>query len=84
MKPRRVLKSALLPALPSICKINLLVEHEVTKLLALMSAVAAEVEPGSKIDPEVVEELKQDVAPEAVLDEIEGKKKSSGSLPTSG
>jgi hypothetical protein len=37
-----------------------------------------------EIDPEVVEELKQDVAPEAVLDEIEGKKKSSGSLPTCG
>jgi hypothetical protein len=54
MKPRRVLKSALLPALPSICK-NLLVEHEVTKLLALMSAVAAEVGARVEINPEVVE-----------------------------
>ena len=57
-------------------QINLLAEHEVTKLVALMSAVAAEVGAKVEIDPEVVEELKQDVAPEAVLDEIEGKKKS--------
>jgi uncharacterized membrane protein len=57
-------------------QINLLAEHEVTKLVALMSAVAAEVGARVEIDPEVMEELKQDVAPEAVLDEIEGKKKS--------
>jgi len=55
-------------------QINLLAEHEVTKLVALMSAVAAEVGARIEIDPEVVEELKQDVAPEAVLDEIEGQK----------
>ena len=45
-----------------------------------MSAVAAEVGARIEIDPEVVEELKQDVAPEAVLDEIEGERSRSSNV----
>jgi uncharacterized membrane protein len=55
-------------------QINLLAEHEVTKLVALISAVAGRMGIETEVDPEV-EELKQDVAPEAVLDEIEERKR---------
>ena len=51
-------------------QINLLSEHEVTKLVALVSAMANKLGVRTDIDHEV-EELKQDVAPEVVLDEIE-------------
>ena len=47
-------------------QISLLAEHEVTKLAALLSAIANRL--GIQTE---VEELKEDVAPEAVLDEIE-------------
>ena len=51
-------------------QISLLAEHEVTKLAALLSAVAERLGVETEVDAEV-EELKEDVAPEAVLDEIE-------------
>jgi uncharacterized membrane protein len=51
-------------------QISLLTEHELTRLLALMSAVAQRMEVRTSVDQEV-EELKQDVAPEAVLDKLE-------------
>ena len=51
-------------------QISLLAEHEVTKLAAMLSAVAERLGVATEVDREV-EELKQDVAPEAVLDEIE-------------
>ena len=56
-------------------QINLLAEHEVTKLVELMSAVADRLGVETDIDRESVEELKQDVAPEVVLDEIEEQKR---------
>ena len=49
-------------------QIGLLAEHEVTKLAALLSAVADRLGVETGVDAEV-EELKEDVAPEAVLDE---------------
>jgi uncharacterized membrane protein len=49
--------------------ISLLAEHEITKLMALVSAVAARLDVKTEVDPEVPE-LKRDVAPEAVLDEL--------------
>src|SRR5712675_3104600 len=52
-------------------QISLLAEHEVTKLVALVSAVAGRMGVRTDVDCEV-EELKQDVAPDLVLDEIEG------------
>ena len=51
-------------------QISLLAEHEVTKLAALLSAVADRLRIQTEVDAEV-EELKQDVAPEAILNEIE-------------
>lgn len=52
--------------------INLLAEHELTKLSAVVLAIAA------RLDVQVaktadVEEIKKDVAPEAVLDELDEK-----------
>jgi uncharacterized membrane protein len=51
-------------------QISLLAEHEVTRLVALLSAIADRLGIETEIDDEV-EELKKDVAPERVLDEIE-------------
>jgi len=51
-------------------QISLLAEHELTKLAALLSAIADRLGVQTEVDAEV-EELKEDVAPEAVLDEIE-------------
>jgi uncharacterized membrane protein len=49
-------------------QINLLAEHEVTRLMTLVSTIADRL----GVDhPEEIEELKRDVAPEAVLDAIE-------------
>ncbi len=51
-------------------QINLLSEHEITKLVAIVSAIADRMDIKTEVD---VEELAADVAPEAVLDEIEAK-----------
>jgi uncharacterized membrane protein len=51
-------------------QISLLAEHEITKLVTLVSAMADRMGVKTKVDPEL-EEIAQDVAPEAVLDEIE-------------
>lgn len=50
-------------------QISLLAEHEITKMVALVSAVADRL--GVSTASEEIKEIKQDVAPEAVLDEIE-------------
>ena len=50
--------------------ISLLAEHEVTKLVAMVSAITGHLGIQTEADPEV-DELKQDVAPDAVLHEIE-------------
>jgi uncharacterized membrane protein len=50
--------------------ISLLAEHEVTKLLTMVSAITDHFGIETEADTEV-EELRQDVAPDAVLDEIE-------------
>jgi uncharacterized membrane protein len=51
-------------------QISLLAEHEVTKIAALVSAMAEHMGIKTEVDEEL-EEITQDVAPEAVLDEIE-------------
>ena len=51
-------------------QISLLAEHEITKVVALTSGIAAKLGIEGATDPQL-EELKQDVAPDAVLDEIE-------------
>ena len=54
-------------------QISLLAEHEVTKIVTLVSAIAERLEVRTDADHEL-HEIKQDVAPEAVLDEIEATK----------
>jgi uncharacterized membrane protein len=56
-------------------QISLLAEHEVTKIAELVSAMAQRMGVEAARDPEI-EEIKQDVAPEAVLDEIESTSKT--------
>jgi uncharacterized membrane protein len=51
-------------------QIDLLAEHEVTKLIAMTAAIAEHLGVSTSADTEV-DELKRDVAPEAVLDELE-------------
>ena len=50
--------------------ISLLAEHEVTRLVAMVSAITDHLGIETEADEEIGE-LKQDVAPDAVLDEIE-------------
>jgi uncharacterized membrane protein len=51
-------------------QISLLAEHEITKLVTLVSAIADRMGVETQVDAEL-DEIKRDVAPEAVLDEIE-------------
>jgi uncharacterized membrane protein len=51
-------------------QISLLAEHEVTKLVTLVSAMAERMGVETEVDEEL-DDITQDVAPEAVLDEIE-------------
>ena len=50
--------------------ISLLAEHELTKLAAVIEAIAARLDVRTEADAEM-DEIKRDVAPEAVLDGIE-------------
>jgi uncharacterized membrane protein len=54
-------------------QISLLAEHEVTKLATLVAEIAERLEVSTKVSDEL-DEVQQDVAPEAVLDEIEKSK----------
>jgi uncharacterized membrane protein len=55
--------------------ISLLTEHELTKLVGLVTTLAERAGVQTNADPEV-QEIKKDVAPEAVLDELETKQAS--------
>ena len=55
--------------------VSLLAEHELPKLVALVAAMAERAGVRADADPEIAE-VKKDVAPEAVLDEIEAKQAS--------
>ena len=57
-------------------QINLLSEHEVTKLVAMVSEISKQLGIGH-VAGEEVEELKRNVAPEAVLDAIESTERSA-------
>ena len=52
--------------------INLLAEHELTKLAVVVTAIAARLDVPVQDDDEI-EEVKKDVAPEAVLDELDAR-----------
>ena len=58
-------------------QISLLAEHEVTRLVTLVSAMAERMHIRTEVDSEL-NELKQDVAPEVVLDEIEEQARNAG------
>ena len=58
-------------------QISLLAEHEVTRLVTLVAAIAERMGVRTEADHEL-HEIKRDVAPEAVLDEIEATKPKSG------
>jgi uncharacterized membrane protein len=51
-------------------QISLLAEHEVTKMATLLAAIAEHLGVKSEVDHEL-SEIKRDVAPDAVLDELE-------------
>jgi uncharacterized membrane protein len=51
-------------------QVNLLAEHEVTNVIRIVSAIAEHLDVPTEHGPQI-EELKNDIAPEAVLDEIE-------------
>jgi uncharacterized membrane protein len=51
-------------------QINLLNEHETTKLITMVEAIAKQLRIKTDVDEEIAE-LKRDIAPEAVLDKIE-------------
>ena len=54
-------------------QISVLTEHEITKLTTLVSDIARKMDVRSGVDQEV-EEIKRDVAPEQVLQELEKKR----------
>ena len=63
-------------------QISLLAEHEVTRLIDLVSAIAKHLELEEGHAPEL-DELKRDVQPEKVLDSLDAKKEeASGQSPT--
>jgi uncharacterized membrane protein len=53
-------------------QVSLLSEHEITKLTALVTEIATKLDVQTGFDREL-QEIKQDIAPDAVLDEIEKK-----------
>ncbi|WP_456316808.1 DUF1003 domain-containing protein [Teichococcus aestuarii] len=55
-------------------QISLLAEHELTKLSELVAEIARRMDIRTQADPEL-KEVQQDIAPEAVLDEIEARQR---------
>jgi uncharacterized membrane protein len=51
-------------------QVSLLAEHEVTKIVAIVTAIADHLGLAPVVDREELEELKQHVAPETVLDKL--------------
>ncbi|MBP1804820.1 DUF1003 domain-containing protein [Rubellimicrobium aerolatum] len=58
-------------------QIGLLAEHEVTRIAALVAAIAARLDVRTEVDGEMAE-IRRDVSPEAVLDGIEAAEEASG------
>ncbi|WP_207532574.1 DUF1003 domain-containing protein [Desertivirga arenae] len=56
-------------------QVNLLAEHEITKLIAMVSTIARKLDI-QDFDQKEIEDLAKDVHPEKVLDFIEGSKKN--------
>ena len=62
-------------------QVSLLAEHEITRLVSLVSAMAEKMGIDAAADPELAE-LAQDVAPERVLDEMETSAREFAQTPT--
>ncbi|HEX2555825.1 MAG TPA: DUF1003 domain-containing protein [Microvirga sp.] len=58
-------------------QISLLSEHEITKIATLVAAIADRLDVRTEVDAEL-DEIRQNVAPEAVLDEIEAAEPKHG------
>jgi len=58
-------------------QVSLLAEHEITRLVTLVSGIADRMRVKTKADAEV-EEITRDVAPDAVLDELEATEPGAG------
>lgn len=61
-------------------QINLLAEHELTKLAELVAGLADRLN-AATLHPSEVDEIKKDIAPEAVLDEIEAEQEARSEAP---
>lgn len=55
-------------------QISLLNEHETTRIISMVSAIAENLSVGTDVQPHEIAELKKDVSPEVVLEEIERRK----------
>jgi uncharacterized membrane protein len=55
-------------------QISLLNEHETTRIITMLSAITDKLQVGTEVHPEELAELKKDVSPEVVLEEIERRK----------
>ena len=55
-------------------QISLLNEHETTRIISMVSAIAEKLSVRVDVQPHEIAELKQDVSPEVVLEEIERRK----------
>jgi uncharacterized membrane protein len=64
-------------------QISLLAEHEVTRLITLVTEIARRMDVEASKNPEL-EELSQDVAPEKVLQSIEEQEKAFVTQPPHG
>jgi uncharacterized membrane protein len=60
-------------------QVNLLAEHEVTRLIAMTEEIARKL--GVRVPEQAFDELKKDVAPERVLDEIDRTRQPAGRTP---
>ena len=52
-------------------QISLLNEHETTKLVAMVAAIVEKLDIQTEVEAHEIDEMKQDVAPEAVLEKLE-------------
>jgi uncharacterized membrane protein len=52
-------------------QVSLLAEHEITRIATLLSAIAKRLGVESEVDPVELAEIKRDIAPETVLDQLE-------------
>lgn len=59
-------------------QISLLAEHEITRVAALVSAIAERLDVQAVAEEEI-DEIARDVAPEAVLDELDARNPAAGS-----